>query len=103
MAIDGTLHMVKCKVCTAVDRKPCVMAPKSDTLFKHDGKRTAKKDLPQFKVKVGEQYVAMQSKHQRNMKLFVAKAPSSIFEQINNYTSLEAKKNVCNLQCYFSC
>lgn len=46
MATDGILHMVQCKVCSTIDRKPCVMAPKSDTLFKHDGKRTAKKDLP---------------------------------------------------------
>lgn len=43
LASDGILHMVKCKACSAFDRKPCIMAPKSDTLFKHDGKRTAKK------------------------------------------------------------
>lgn len=46
MATDGILHMVRCKVCSTIDHKPCVMAPKSDTLFKHDGKRIAKKDMP---------------------------------------------------------
>jgi hypothetical protein len=92
MATDGILHMVKCKVCSSIDRKPCVMAPKSDTLFKHDGKRTARKDLPQYKVKAGQQYVATQCKHRRNMKLYAAKAPTSVLEQINNCTSLEAKK-----------
>lgn len=46
MAKDGILHMVKCKVCSTLDRKLCFMAPKSDTLWKHDGKRIVKKDLP---------------------------------------------------------
>lgn len=55
MATDGILHMVKCKVCSTIDRKLCVMAPKSNTLFKQDGKCVVKKDLPQFKVKAGEQ------------------------------------------------
>lgn len=48
MASDGILHMVKCKVYSTINRKPCIMAPKSDTLFKHDGKRIAKKDMPQL-------------------------------------------------------
>lgn len=51
MASDGILDMIKCKACSAFDCKPCIMAPKSDTLFEHDGKRTAKKDMPQFRVR----------------------------------------------------
>ena len=92
MATDGILHMVKCKVCSTIDRKLCVMAPKWDTLFKHDGKRTAKKDLPQFKVKAGEQYVATNCKHRKNLKLYAAKAPTTVLEQVNNCTTLEARK-----------
>lgn len=63
IATDGILHMEKCKVCTAIDKKPCVTAPKSDTLFKHDSKGMAKKDLLQYKVKVGQQYITTQCKH----------------------------------------
>ena len=58
MVADGILHMVKCKVCSMVDRKPCITAPKLDTLFKHDGKRIARKDMPQFSVKLGEHYIS---------------------------------------------
>jgi len=32
IASDGILHMVKCKVCSVIDRKPYIMAPKFDTL-----------------------------------------------------------------------
>ena len=66
MASDGILQMVKCKVCSAFERKPCVMAPKSDTFFKHDGKRIAKKNMPQFKVKKREQYVTTRCRHRKN-------------------------------------
>jgi len=46
MSSDEIIHMVKCKVFTVVDKKLCIMTPKSDTLFKHDGKRIARKDFP---------------------------------------------------------
>lgn len=45
MAMDGILYMVKCKVCSTIDHKPCVIVPKSDTLFKHNGKHIAKTRL----------------------------------------------------------
>lgn len=92
MASDGILHMVKCKACTAFDRKPCIMAPKSDTLFKHDGKRTAKKDMPQYKVKAGEQYIATHCRHKKNMRLYAARPPATVLEQINHCTTVEARK-----------
>jgi len=92
LATDGVLHMVKCKVCSEFDRKPCVMAPKSDTLWKHDGKRCAKKDLPQYGVKKGEHYIAAQCKHRKNMRLYAARAPSSILEQVNHCTTVEARR-----------
>jgi len=92
MATDGILQMVRCKVCSSLDRKPCIMAPKSDTLFKHDGKRTAKKDMPQYKVKAGETYIATQCKHRKNLRLYAAKPPATVLEQLNNCTTVEARK-----------
>ena len=92
LAIDGVLHMVRCKVCSEFDRKPCIMAPKSDTLWKHDGKRTAKRDLPQFGVKKGEHYIAIQCKHRKNMRLYAAKPPPSVLEQVNFCTIAELRR-----------
>jgi hypothetical protein len=87
---DGILHMVRCRVCSAVGKKPCVMAPKSDTLFKHDGRRTAKKPIPRYGVKVGESYMALDCKHRQNMKIYAARPQSTILEAVNHSTSVEA-------------
>jgi len=37
LVIDGVLHNVKCKVCTIIDKKPCLLTSKWDTLMKHEG------------------------------------------------------------------
>ena len=87
---DGILHLVRCRVCSAVGKKPCVMAPKSDTLFKHDGRRTAKKDIPKYGVKVGESYMALDCKHMQNLKVYAARPQSTILEAVNHSTSMEA-------------
>lgn len=103
MASDGILHMVSCKVCTTLERKPCIMVAKSDTLFKHDGKRVAKKDLPQFNVKAGEQYVATQCRHRKNLRLYSAWPPPTVLQQINHCTAMEARKKGSNSQLFFNC
>jgi len=37
LVIDGVFHNVRCKVCTIIDKKPCLLPPKWDTLMKHEG------------------------------------------------------------------
>jgi hypothetical protein len=51
LAIDDVLHNVRCKVCSIIDRKPCLLTPKGDTLMKHEGKRNVEKDLLKLNVK----------------------------------------------------
>jgi hypothetical protein len=41
LANDGKLHMVKCKVCSTIDKKPYLLTHKWDTLMKHEGRRKA--------------------------------------------------------------
>jgi len=43
-APNGILHNVKCKVCSTINRKPCLRASKWDILTKHEGKGKAKKN-----------------------------------------------------------
>jgi hypothetical protein len=38
---DGKLHMVRCRTCTTVDGQEKLLAPKLDTLLKHEGRRRA--------------------------------------------------------------
>jgi hypothetical protein len=56
------------------DRKPCLLAPKWDTLMKHEDKRKAKKDLPKLNVKKGELYNSLSCKHKHNQALFFTKS-----------------------------
>jgi hypothetical protein len=32
---NGVFHIMRCKVCTTINRKPCLIAPKWNTLMKH--------------------------------------------------------------------
>jgi len=91
IATDGILYMVRCKVYSTLDRKLCIMAPKFN-MFKHSGKRTTKKNMLQYKVKARESYIATQCKHRKNLHLYAAKPPSPMLEQLNNCTTLEARK-----------
>jgi len=68
------------------------MALKSDTLCKHDGKRTVKRDLLQYSVKKGEHYISNQCKHRKNMRLYATKEPSSTLDQVNHCTTVESHR-----------
>lgn len=50
---NGSLHMVKCIPCCMFSSKPCILAPKWDTLVKYEGRRVAEKDMPKYNVKKG--------------------------------------------------
>jgi hypothetical protein len=41
LAINSVFHNVRCKVCNTIDKKPYLLAPKWDTLMKHEGKKKA--------------------------------------------------------------
>jgi len=63
LVTNGVLHNVKCKVYTTIDRKPCLLAPKWDTLMKNKGMMKEKKDLPKFNIEKGEWYNSKSCKH----------------------------------------
>jgi hypothetical protein len=94
LADDGILHMVKCVPCSAMEKKKVLMAPKSDTLFKLDRKRVAKKDMPLYKVKKGQHYIATQCKHnvKKNLKLFHARPLATIAQVVQQCSSVEHVK-----------
>lgn len=70
LTADGWLHMVKCRVCSDVGKKPRLMALKWDTISKHAHRKV----------------------HKANLLLYAAKRPSSVLQQINNCTSIEARR-----------
>ena len=65
---DELLHVIKCTICSAVGLKPCVMAPKWDTISCHTNRKC----------------------HQKNSLLYVARHPTSVLDQIQGCTSAES-------------
>jgi len=49
LAGDVVFHNVRCKVCSTINKKPCLLAPKWDTLIKHQKKEEGKKGFPEAK------------------------------------------------------
>ena len=89
---NGRLHMVKCTVCSTMEKSDRLMQPKWDTLKKHEGRRKATKNMPAYNVKKGEWYMAKDSKHKKNMALFNARAPDTVLQQLNQSNRLEREK-----------
>jgi hypothetical protein len=52
MGVDGCVHLVKYKVCSKVEYKNKLLAPKWDSLHKHIGGKKAKRNMKG--VKKGE-------------------------------------------------
>jgi hypothetical protein len=79
LANDGRLHMVRCRVCTDMGKKPHVMGPKWHTLLSHD-RRT---------------------KHKKKMLLYASRRPTSVLEHVNQNNSIEAKRKHVQLATLF--
>jgi hypothetical protein len=67
------VHLVKCIICSSVKGKPITISPKSDTLEKHVGKRTATKDLPVIGIKKDETYIFKNCRHLKVGATYCAK------------------------------
>jgi hypothetical protein len=50
--------MVKCTVCSTMEKLDKLMQPKWDTLKKHEGRRKATRIMPAYNVKKCEWYMA---------------------------------------------
>ena len=89
---QGRLHMVKCTVCSTMEKSDRLMQPKWDTLKKHEGRRKAIRNMPAYNVKKGEWYMAKDSKHKKNLALYNARAPDNVLQQLNQSNRLEREK-----------
>ena len=52
VVVNGRLHMVKCIVCSTMEKTHMLMQPKWDTLKKHEGRRKATRNMPAYNVKI---------------------------------------------------
>ena len=89
----GRLHMVKCTVCSTMEKSDRLMQPKWDTLKKHEGRSKETRNMPAYNVKKCEWYMAKDSKHKKNMTLFNARALDIVLQQVNQSNKLKREKN----------
>jgi hypothetical protein len=61
VGFDNCVHIVKCKICSKVEQKDKLLAPKWDSPYKHVSKRKVEK--PMKGVKKGEWYTSKDYKH----------------------------------------
>ena len=81
---------VICKVCSKIRGKSIILCAKSDNLWKHQGRKTAKG--PGHGVAVGEKYMDSNSIHLKNERLFAAIPTDSIAAQVAENTVRDRKK-----------
>jgi hypothetical protein len=80
---DGMIILMKCKVCSLIEKKGKIMGYKWDTLTKHQGCQIASKDMPSLGVKKGGEYIAKEYAHLKNMKLYAKRGSKSVLIQVN--------------------
>jgi hypothetical protein len=65
---DGSVMQVRCRICSEVEGREKILAPKIDGLWKHDGHRRA---LITFRsVKKGEHYFLATNQHVKNERRY---------------------------------
>jgi hypothetical protein len=97
---DGKVHQVRCLVCTKIDGREKLLAPKLDTLWKHGGCRKAHVDIPGI-AKKGEFFTALDCAHLKNEVLFLAIGRDTVAEQIAAGATLERKKKLVQFACIY--
>jgi hypothetical protein len=100
LGADGKVHQVRCLVCTKIEGRDKLLAPKLDTLWKHGGRRKAHVDIPGVARK-GEFFTALDCAHLKNEVLFLATGCDTVLEQIVAGETLERKKKVVQSVCIF--
>jgi hypothetical protein len=65
----GKVHQVRWKVCTKIEGKEKLLAPKLDNLWKHNGRRKALGTISK-KIKIGEYYMNKDSVHAKSERLY---------------------------------
>ncbi len=94
LATNVVFHNVTCKVYTTIDKKPCLLVSKWDTLMKHEGRRKAKKDLPKLNVEKREWFNSKSCKQKQNQTLFFTRVPTNVLQHVNKNTHLDP---ICKL------
>ncbi len=97
----GKVHKVKCKVCTKIDGKEKLLAPKLDNLWKHNGRRKALGTISRV-FKVGEYDMNKDSVHVKVNVCIVQLRRTPLLTKFVMLLLVEGRKNWCNFLFVFT-
>ncbi len=100
---DGMITLVKCKLCSLIEKKGKIMGCKWDTLTKHQGCQIASQDMPSLGVKKGGEYIAKDYAHLKNMKLYAKRGSKFILVQVNTFKGKGIEKLLRRNVSFMSC
>ncbi len=87
MGVDGCVQLVKYKVCSKVEHKNKLLAPKWDSLHKHTSRRKAKRNMKG--VKKREWCTNNDYKHDKNVVIYACKGREFVLQQITTRLASE--------------
>jgi hypothetical protein len=77
---DGRVTQVRCKVCSEVEGREKLLAPKIDSLWKHAGRRRALTSIGT--VKQGDHYFLTTNQHVRNERIYFSRVGDTIAQRV---------------------
>jgi len=90
---------MKYKICSNIEHKDKLLAPKWDSPQKHVNKK--KVDKPMKGVKKGEWYVSKDCKHRKNEVVYASKGREFILQQVTNELAGEKHKKLVQFATLF--
>ncbi len=79
---DRLIHVVKCNIFLVIDGCDKILASKSDTLTKHNGRHKTNKDLKTFSTKKSSWFITKHYKHTKNNKWYANHSKYAIHELV---------------------
>jgi hypothetical protein len=96
---DGSVTQVRCQICSEVEGREKLLAPKLDGLWKHAGRRKA---LMNFGgVKKGDHFFLATNQHVRNERRYFARVGDSIAVQVAAGFVKERKRKLVQFRLLF--
>ncbi len=97
---QGKVHLLRCKVCSKIDGKDKMIAPKIDSLRKHVGRKKALVVDPRI-CAIGEYYMNKNFVHAKNERLYATFRKDLVFKQVCHAIVGERKKKLVQFSTCF--
>jgi hypothetical protein len=96
---NGRVTQVRCKVCSEVEGREKLLAPKIDSLWKHAGWRRALTSIST--VKQGDHYFLTTNQHVRNERVYFSRVRDTIAQRVAQGTIQERQHKLVQFQLLF--